>query len=478
MKKRLLIVTSILLLSTSILGGCGKKAEATEIDSTQDAEQEEKKEVEVVWDVLFDRQEDENNNEYAVITAIDKNGNEIWKYMTGIAEAYLIPGEIKGNFYCYEEGNTTIALNLSDGTPTWTFKNVEVIGEEYAVITVLDEKGNEQWSYTTPKIYENSALFVFEPIGILGEYFYYMEHDIIVALNSSDGTLAWKNDEFGYNYAVKTVIGTDGTLYFSAPDVAFFAVDSQGVTSKKIDSFDNTYYWTSEIVCYNDYVEVTRTNSSLVPAGSVVYRVELSDYSYEISKPDERVSHEKLTVYTTGQVSDVQFERVYTTEDSGEYEESGEHGVFTAVDSTGNIIWEYTTDKFMPTELDTVCPIGIKGSQYYLSAGGTIVALNLSDGSKIWENDECGAYGISSAIGEDGTIYLCGYYSVDFMAIDSNGNTLKIIDTFDKNHFWPYEVKCFDQYVEVTFEADNDNNDEEGGVFRVYLDDFSYELVE
>ncbi len=472
MKKQLFMLTAIFVLSTSVMGGCGKKEQDTQRDSTQVAELEEKTEVGPVVDVLFDWQEDEENNPYAIITAVDEDGNEVWKYTTEtteIAEKLSTIGEIVGNYYCYSDGSITMALNLSDGTPAWILKKIRGDG----VLAALDEKGNQLWSYNTQ---EKEV----DPIGILGNCFYYLENDTIVALNRLDGTLAWKNHDFGNNSGdIKTAIGTDGTLYISTSDVALFAVDKQGKTLEKIDRFDDEYLWTSEMVCYDDYIEITRLNISLVPDGSLVYRVDLNDFSYEISQPDNRVSNEKLTVYTTGQVSDVQFESEYTTEENDEYGvvTSGEYGVFTAVDNVGNMIWQYTTDTFVPTELSAVCPIGIKGSQYYLSAGGTIIALNLSDGSKLWENDECGAYSVSSAIGEDGTIYLCGYYHIDFMAIDSNGNTLKLIDTFDPNYYWPYKVEYFGQYVEVTFDADNENHDSGGGVFRVYLDDFSYELV-
>ncbi len=468
MKKRIFIL-SILLLSLSILGACSKKKDNTEAESTQvtEVEQEEKKIAGELSDIIVDQQEDENNNSYMVIKAVDADGIEIWSYNTELSHIF---GVMKGDFYCYEDGNKTIALNLSDGTPAWTFEQMEMLQEEYAIITVLDENGNECWSYKTQTIYENSVLYGIDAIGLVGDYFYYKENDAIVALNSTDGTLAWKNTDFGNNYVGNIAIGTDGTLYLSAPDVAFFALDKQGETLKKIDSFDDGYHTTSEIVYCHDYVEVTRSNSSLVPEGRITYRVNLSDYSYEVSKPDERVSNEKFTTYGAGPAVDVQYEHLYTTEDNGE---SGEYAAITGVDASGNTVWEYTTEKYSAAQYGYTYDIGVHGNYYYYEDYRKIIARNVSDGSKVWEAGSCG-YIADSVFDENGTLYLSlgGESTCSFLAIDKNGNTVADIELPHAGCCEAWNMEYMGDYIELTIGVY-----EPESVLHIQLDDFSYEQV-
>lgn len=469
MKKRLLVLTSILLLSTSILGGCGKKEKDTQIDSTQVAELEEKTEVGPLADVLIENVETPGGV-YAVITAVDENGNEIWNYTTEPRSTYATLMSTKGNFCCYEVGNTKMALHLANGTLAWKFENVEISGEEYAIITVFDESGEERWSYTTQTINENSVLYGFNVIGLIGDHFYYQENDAIVALNSADGTFAWKNNDFGNNYIGNNVIGTDGTLYLSAPGVAFFALDSQGVTLKKIDSFDDVYHLTSEIVYCDNYVEVTRTTSSLVPEGRITYRVNLSDYSYEVSKPDERVSNEKFTTYGVGPAVDVQYEHIYTTENNGG---SGEYAAITGVDASGNTVWEYTTEKYSAAQYGYTYDIGVHGNYYYYEDYGKIIARNVSDGSKVWETGSCG-YIADSVFGENGTLYLSlgGESTCSFLAIDKNGNTVADIELPHAGCCEAWNMEYMGDYIELTIGVY-----EPESVMHIHLDDFSYEQV-
>ena len=152
-----------------------------------------------------------------------------------------------------------------------------------------------------------------------------------------------------------------------------------------------------------------------------------------------------------------------------------EYAVITATDDSGKILWERETDKYEATELDRVTELGTYEERYYYVEGGTVVALNLSDGSVIWENTEFDGASPEFDYGEDGTLYLCGYYGPDFFAVDSDGNTLKRIQTFDEDYYWACDIICEDDEVIVTLEGGLEETEVD---VAVSLQDYSYRLIE
>lgn len=155
------------------------------------------------------------------------------------------------------------------------------------------------------------------------------------------------------------------------------------------------------------------------------------------------------------------------------YEEFYEYAILTGADDSGNIIWTYQTDKYMGVDLDRVSEIAIRDGRYYFVEDGTIIALNISDGTVIWKNDSFSGGSPSFTFGDDGTLYICGYYGPDFLAVDKDGNTLKRIDSFDSDYFWPYQIDNLGNRIAITFEGCTDwivSQTE----FCVNLDDFSY----
>ncbi len=55
--------------------------------------------------------------------------------------------------------------------------------------------------------------------------------------------------------------------------------------------------------------------------------------------------------------------------------------VVSAYKGNGKLAWKYQTPSFQAAELDSVYEIGQKENAYYLYQGGSIVSLNVSDGS-------------------------------------------------------------------------------------------------
>lgn len=106
-----------------------------------------------------------------------------------------------------------------------------------------------------------------------------------------------------------------------------------------------------------------------------------------------------------------------------------------AYNKNGDIVWEYTTPKYEPTELVRVSEIGQRDNMYFFIQGGSVVALDVSTGKIIWENNDFGGASPSVALGEK-AIYMCGYYGPDFYAISYDGKTLYRIDDFDQDSYW------------------------------------------
>lgn len=144
----------------------------------------------------------------------------------------------------------------------------------------------------------------------------------------------------------------------------------------------------------------------------------------------------------TGEVT-VNFKRV---EDS-----SSERGEISGISAQGDVIWQYVTETYPRTELDRVNDIGTFDGRYYLVEGGTVKAFDLGSGSVIWSNDEFTGCAYGSDFGEDGTLYVCGYYGPDLFVVDGDGNTLKRIDFFHKDYIWPHKIEYLGDQLAITY---------------------------
>ena len=168
---------------------------------------------------------------------------------------------------------------------------------------------------------------------------------------------------------------------------------------------------------------------------------------------------------TQSETTDVKMETVVEGHDG--------YGIIRGYDEEGNITWQVITAKFPMTEFTPVKEIGIFQGFYYYEESGTVVKLNLSDGSVVWKNTDGAGNAVASVFGEDGKLYVCGSYGPDFMEIDADGITLKRIEHFSTTDYWPYQMIYTTEYVDVLME-----NCVSGSGYRVYLDDYDYWLLE
>ena len=119
-----------------------------------------------------------------------------------------------------------------------------------------------------------------------------------------------------------------------------------------------------------------------------------------------------------------------------------EHVEFTGMSADGQELWKRIFTTEYRTELTLIQPIGLWQDRYYLNHNGTVVCLNLADGTTKWENDEFHGASISSLIDKgNGNVYLCGYYGPDFFACDAEGNTLASLPTVSSDYYWPTNMQ-------------------------------------
>ena len=86
--------------------------------------------------------------------------------------------------------------------------------------------------------------------------------------------------------------------------------------------------------------------------------------------------------------------------------------------------------------------------------------IDLETGELLWERngEELGlSGGLCYAVGEDGTIYLAGYYSTDILAVSMDGTILWRNDADNSAIYWPYQIKVLGDEVVVDYGSGSEN---------------------
>ena len=168
----------------------------------------------------------------------------------------------------------------------------------------------------------------------------------------------------------------------------------------------------------------------LLLAGCAVAPARERDYDGKDDKPGFR--QEEISVETRAPMPKVNV--TFTLYDNG----PEEHAEVVGTSEEGTVLWRYETPAVPLAMVSQHGEVGIWEDRYYLVACGKLVALSLTDGTVLWENEEFEG-SISSGckvIGADGTVYLAGFLGPDFFACDAQGNTLKRVVTIDPDYFW------------------------------------------
>lgn len=153
------------------------------------------------------------------------------------------------------------------------------------------------------------------------------------------------------------------------------------------------------------------------------------------------------------------------------YEGSSEWAELTALAPDGSTLWEYTTGRYEETQLDRVNDIGVCGGTYYIVEDGTVVALDVARGVELWRNSAFGGSAYGAAFGQNGELYLSGYFGPDLFVVDAQGNTLRRVGQFTAGYMWPYAVKYLGEELAITYEMVPDGN---SGTLYIDLDSYTY----
>ncbi len=187
----------------------------------------------------------------------------------------------------------------------------------------------------------------------------------------------------------------------------------------------------------------------------------ITDYAY---KAGDTCVYMKIDDW----LSTVEFEHILN--------EGEEYAIITGLDDSNQEVWTVTTEKYPQIKLTSIEEIGAYDDRYYYNEGGTVKALDMSDGTLLWQNSDFGGASIHSIIDDTGMLYLCGYYGPDFFAVNLEGSTLCRIESFDENYYWPCNIEKKENSIEVTLEGGTEGNLNDS-VFSVSLVDYSYSMV-
>ena len=146
---------------------------------------------------------------------------------------------------------------------------------ENAVITGYDEAGNALWVYNTGS-YEVAQLQRIGEIGLNNGLYYFYEDGKVIALNATDGSVAWTNSDFG-GAAASSAFGPDGTLYicgYFGPVLTI--ISPSGATVDKVQDV-NGYMWFCNLSTDGNTVNIGVTRESDMSESTIHFN--LSDMS-------------------------------------------------------------------------------------------------------------------------------------------------------------------------------------------------------
>ena len=132
--------------------------------------------------------------------------------------------------------------------------------------------------------------------------------------------------------------------------------------------------------------------------------------------------------------------------------EGTEYARITGTDDRGSQVWSLETTHYQLSQLDRVSDVGSWQGRYYYVEDGTVVALNIADGSVLWTNADfggCPAGKAATLIEENGTVYLCGFFGPDFFGVNAQGKTIQRMDTLDPDYYWAYRLEKTDAAIVV-----------------------------
>ena len=181
----------------------------------------------------------------------------------------------------------------------------------------------------------------------------------------------------------------------------------------------------------------------LIKTGNGEYNFGMGEKTHNVPLVNAEQAVEKAASYDRTKIT-VTFDR--------KVENGEEYATISGINQLDEKVWEYKTQKYECTELARISEIGTVSNLYYFAEDGRIVALNILNGTVVWENKDFGGAVSAFTFDDDNILYICGYYGPDFIAIDQDGNTLYKIDQFsDGGIFWPTEIEYSNNTIIIKF---------------------------
>ena len=185
------------------------------------------------------------------------------------------------------------------------------------------------------------------------------------------------------------------------------------------------------------------------------------------SRIEEVLQDLKKEIYP--EPADFVYENIYSNNGS-----TTTHGILTAYDGNHQELWIYETPEVEATQVERNTSLGRHNDRYYLSEDGTLVALDILDGTVVWKNTDSPSS--PSFVFGDKAIYLI--FLSSFAAISYEGTTLKRIDSIDPGAYWEGAISW--AYSSISVQGDEATilvvDEAENRKLYYYMDLNTYEV--
>lgn len=183
----------------------------------------------------------------------------------------------------------------------------------------------------------------------------------------------------------------------------------------------------------------------------------MTDYLSESASPSGVMSHSELMNFGRGACEAIR--NGYTVISRMDYRDGGEILKTVCYGPDGNPVWHYDTLTESTTELDMTAafPAGTAEQPLYMvyNAEQGLFALDFYTGEELWllPDYEVSLGGsICSAVDENGTMYVGGYYGPDPVAIDRNGSVLWQAQP-GVEAYWMYQIEATPEGIVATYDC-------------------------
>lgn len=345
--------------------------------------------------VEYDENDIENTKYGYVPYKTDKDSDEYKKY------SYLYPTDDNELMTRLAQGNCDAQYDIFSGINSSKIKN------RIIVVGAVENKGNNQFKLS-------------EWFSVCGSRVDILAPGKGIETLASDNSIQYGENFYGTSFSTPYVTGVAGLILSMEPTIP-------GDTLKEILVQSGKGEYKTYITRYDDRSK-DECNYPMIDA---LDAVKLAENGYEKNN-----------------ATSVKFTLNSIEEDNGVLESA----VIDGLDDQNQVVWTYETEAYGCVDYDRVSEIGMKNDIYYFVEDHAIIALNVSDGSILWTNEEFWGSPETYIFDENGNLYICCLYGPDLFIVNEKGKTLYSIYRFDENEFMtPTQIKYDNDKLYITF---------------------------